>query len=256
MTEIQASPKAMVNALLLITAAFLVTSCAGSGSIEEIPSDNVGECGPVHEMVGFTVDWEYIECPLADTKWVNQERIGSDGALLGDREVSWGMFYVKYHGLYNRNFIPGYNFAVMFKAWGYRSWDNEMRQDVEKEVNWHIWSTRNEKKDLNTRLITQRFDGQCSGYCEQAYSTNDIQFRDAQEPVQLACAWSLAEAETEGKVWCTVKNLYTLQSTDLWGPMNGPYFSLDYFAVGKEAFEGGYPGYPGQVSDFRFTLFK
>lgn len=250
------SAKTILKAFLFMAAAFLIASCAGSDSTEEIPSDNLGECGPVQQMAGFTVDWEYIECPRTATMWVDQDKADSDGAALGDREVSWGMFSVKYHGLYNKYFIPGYNFAVMFKAWGYRSWDDVQKKDVQKEVNWHIWSTRNEKNDLNTRMIIQRFDGQCAGRCEQAYSTNEIQFKNDQEPVQLNCAWSLAEVETDGKVWCTFTNLSTGRVYELWGPMNGPYFSLDYAGVGMKAFDGDYPGYPGEVSDFRFTLFK
>jgi len=242
---------------LMLTAGVLAASCAGSsGSAGESPAGDSGKCGPAHELPGFDVNWEYFECPMTDTIWVSQAKIGSGEEPLGDRDVSWGMLSVKYHGLYNKYFIAGYNFAIMFKGWGYRSWDNDMQKDVQKEVNWHVWSMRNDEDVLYTRLITQRFDGQCSGRCEQADFSNKIQFKNELEPVQWDCAWSLAEVETDGKVWCTIQKLITGETFNLWGPMNGPYFSLDYAGVGMKAFDGDYPGYPGDVSDFRFTIFK
>ncbi|MDH5637918.1 MAG: hypothetical protein OEZ04_05455 [Nitrospinota bacterium] len=248
-------PISIYGTFVLSLFASLIVACGDSGSTDNTPPADTNLCGPVHEMVGFALGWEYVECPQTDTMWVDKQKTDSAGAFLGDREVSWGMLSVKYHGLHNGNFLEGENFGVMFKALGYEFWNGFKKKNEFGEANWQIWAHNNGVDELYSKLIIQRFDGQCRLFCEQADYSQEMQFLDAQEEVLIDCAWNFNELE-DGKVWCAIKKLTTGQVYNFWNIMKGRYTTLDYAGVGRKAFDGPYAGFPGQVSDFKFTIFQ
>ncbi|MDH5637920.1 MAG: hypothetical protein OEZ04_05465 [Nitrospinota bacterium] len=231
--------------VLFITGSSLMVSCSGSEGGGE-PSSGGGNCGPAHTMETFFLDWEYIECPKTDTIIVDQQKVGTGGAALGDREVSWGMLSVTYHGLLNANIPSNAAYGVFFKAHGLGM----------NEANWHFIAHNVEDNIISTRLILQRFDGVCQPFCEEMFSTYDLQFEDENEAVQFDCAWSVSEIIPDGKIWCTVTKMNSNQTHEYWTVMKGLFVSLDYAGVGKKSFQGVYPGFPAQVSDFKFTIFQ
>ncbi|MDH5756617.1 MAG: hypothetical protein OEZ55_08135 [Nitrospinota bacterium] len=256
MNNIGVFPNSKIRTFVLALCALFIISCGdGGGKTDNEPPAQTSNCGPTHEMAGFTTAWEYTQCPQADTMWVDQSTVDANGVPLADREVSWGMLAVKYYGLHNGKFLEGENFGVMFKAWGYEFWNGELKQNVFGEANWQIWAHNNGVDELYSKLIIQRFDGQCKPFCEQADYHKDMQFLDEQEEVQINCAWNFNELE-DGKVWCDITKLTSGEVHNFWNIMKGRYTSLDYAGVGKKAFDGPYHGFPGPVSDFKVTILQ
>ena len=228
--------------LFTLGALGLVSCSSGGGG----GATGASKCGPTHEMAGFVVDWEYMQCARTDTIRVDQSSADSNGAPLGAREANWGKLSVSYHGLLNQNFTADPNFGVFFKANGYNN----------NEANWQFMAY-DQEGTLGARLILQRHDGACGDpLCEMSDATNELQFDNSDETVQFECSWSLSEIIPDGKIWCTVRKSLSGQVREFWTPMVGPFVSLDYAGVGKRAFDGPYSGFPAQVSDFKFTLFQ
>jgi len=232
--------------LVFLACAMGLGACSGSGSSDGGSTPIITECGPAQEMAGFYVDWEYTQCPKTDTIRVDYATLGAGDAPLGVREVSWGMLSVKYHGLNNDLISADPNYGIMFKATGLGM----------GEANWHFIAHNVENNVISTRLILQRFDGSCHPYCEENYSTYELQFDNDKEEIRFDCAWSLSEMMPSGKIWCSANKLASGQTVEYWTVMKGIFVSLDYAGVGKKAFDGPYPGFPAQVSDFKMTIFQ
>jgi len=248
-------PKSFFGTFVLSVFVTLLVACGDSSGSGDAPPADTNLCGPDHALPGFAVGWEYVQCPQADTMWVDQRTTDSSGVPLGDREVSWGSLSVKYHGLQNGNFIEGENFGVVFMALGYDFWNGELKQEVKGEANWQIWAHNNGVDELYSKLIIQRHDGQCKPWCEQADYSQEMQFEDPQEEVRIDCSWNFNDLE-DGKVWCAINKLTTGQVYNFWNIMKGRYTSIQYAGVGKKAFDGVYPGFPGQVSDYKVTIYQ
>ncbi|MDH5511505.1 MAG: hypothetical protein OEZ32_14285 [Nitrospinota bacterium] len=231
--------------LMFMAGVAMMVSCSGSGGGGGTSSGG-GDCGPAHTLETFFLDWEYIECPRTDTIIVDQQKVGTGGVVMGDREVSWGMLSVTYHELLNANIPSDAIYGIFFKAHG-------LGMD---EANWHFIAHNVENDVISTRLILQRFDGVCLPICEESFATYDLQFDDENEAVQFDCAWSVSEIVPDGKIWCTVTKMNSNQTYEYWTVMKGLFVSLDYAGVGKKSFQGDYAGFPGQVSDFKLTIFQ
>jgi hypothetical protein len=153
-----------------------------------------------------------------------------------------GMLSVRFTGLHNDDISGRENFGIFFMAGG----------DGDYEVNWQWMSYNVGGGDIMSRIIVQRFDGTCPRFCEHSELTDEVQFRDSAEVYQWDCQWDTAVA----KISCAITKIGspTYKVLVVNDPL-GPYNTLKYMGMGKDAFQGPYPSYQGTVSDIKLTVF-
>jgi len=194
-------------------------------------------------MGTYRAVWVYTDCPKQDWLHIYPGTESDKGVLLGDRNVSKAMLSVRYTQMDNATISDKENFGIFFKAKGHGG----------GEVNWQWMSYKKTHEDIESRLIIQRFDGTCPGFCEHADITGALQFRSFTEIFQWDCEWDT----TVNHVSCVITKIGdpTVKIVTKLEPM-GPYNTLDYLGLGQDAFDGPYESYRGVISDVKMTIFE
>ncbi|MDH5679743.1 MAG: hypothetical protein OEZ28_14150 [Nitrospinota bacterium] len=204
---------------------------------------NSTSCGPTQQMGTYVADWVYTDCPKQDWLHIHPGTVNDKGIALGQRNVGKGMLSVRYTQMDNATISDKENFGVFFMGKGHNG----------GEVNWQWMSYKKTHEDIQSRLIIQRFDGTCPGFCEHADITDELQFRSFSEIFQWDCQWDT----TVNNISCVITKVGdpTVNIFTRLEPM-GPYNTLTYIGLGQKAFEGPYESYRGVISDVKLTIFK
>ena len=206
-------------------------------------SSSSSGCGPAQQMGTYKVSWSYTDCPTQDWLHIHPGTVNAKGEQLGQRSVSKGMLSVRYTQMDNATISDKENFGIFFMAKGHDG----------GEANWQWMSYKKTHENIQSRLIIQRFDGTCPGFCEHADITDDLQFRSFSEVFQWDCEWDT----TVNHISCVITKVGdpTVNIVTKLEPM-GPYNSLHYLGLGQKAFEGPYESYRGVISDVKLTIFE
>jgi len=200
-------------------------------------------CGIPHQMTGRQPVWSYSFCEQTGTIRIDQYTKNISGEALGSRNVDRGMLSFRLTDMSNSAITDRETFGIIFMADGKSG----------GEVNWQWMSYAVGGGAIQSRLIVQRFDGSCPGFCENAYITDDLQFSNSGEVFEFKCGWDT----TASQVWCEITNKadgsFHLRADN---DTMGPYNALRYIGLGRNAFEGPYPGYDGTVSNVQLTIFN
>ncbi|MDH5509453.1 MAG: hypothetical protein OEZ32_03765 [Nitrospinota bacterium] len=200
-------------------------------------------CGARHQMAGHQSVWGFSYCDKTATLHIDQKTTNASGEALGFRNVDRGMLTFRLTDMINGSITDRETFGIIFMADGRSN----------GEANWQWMSYAVGGGAIQSRLIVQRFDGSCPGFCENSYITDDLQFTNSSEVFEFNCGWDT----TEGTVWCEITSksdasFHMRADNDTLGPYN----ALRYIGLGRNAFEGPYPGYEGTVSHVQLTIFN
>lgn len=218
------------------------TATGPKGPNPSSPSPSTG-CGAQHRMGSYVPVFTYSYCDKIDTVHIDRDTVGAGGEPLGSKSMDRGMLSFQLTNMTNGKITDRETFGVFFNADG----------NSNREVNWQWMSYAVGGGAIQSRLIIQRFDGSCPGFCENAYITDDLQFESSTEVFNFSCGW-----DTQiGSVWCEITKegdpSFNLRADN---DTMGPYNTLRYIGVGRNAFEGPYPGYDGTVSKVVLTVFN
>ncbi|MDH5637921.1 MAG: hypothetical protein OEZ04_05470 [Nitrospinota bacterium] len=238
------------SSLPLALVVAMLASCSGGADSQDAnppPTVNSTPCGPIQELARHKAAWTFYKCEAAANYYITPDSVDpSTGQALGERSMDRAKLSFRYTELHNDKISERENFGAFFKAKG----------EAGLEVNWQWMSYSIGNEMIQSRLIVQRFDGTCAprAFCEQAFITNDVQFKDTSEVWQWDCQWSI----TDTYVICDISKPLDPASPTVrvWNQMLGHYYSLEYIGVGQNAYQGAYPGYNGLVSDLKLTVFE
>jgi hypothetical protein len=236
--------KTFTRNLLVAALALTLSSCGSPPPVEFTvaePGDTTqSSCGEGHTWFdGSAPYWTYVDCGASSNKFIDQSTVGASGEALGSRSVQRGKITFSSTGTHNWDIAVGTDtFSLLVHAQGHNG----------HEVNWH-WHSYNLGAVIESRLTAQRFDGTCSGFCEDTYITQALQYFSTEEVYDWDCSWD------SGGTACTISrdgNLIVQTAT----VPTGYYGALNYIGVGTGALRGPYPDGKFIISNLRVSFFQ
>lgn len=280
--------KVIKNLFFLLITTALAASCGGGSSGSSSSSSSSGSsststdtttpvnssCAPAHEG---NVVWTYSECgPLVDgeTVNINQGTLDDSGVQLGSRKVNKGRVTFTFTKL-DWSMIPWPTDDIVFMAFMALGQDLSNGYGLNNEVNWHILGNRfAEDGDIETRLVTQRFDGVCIPesirYCEKKFNNFDAPKYDLTQSYKWDCAWDTTvnsgmndwgQSGGDGLVSCALYNVTDANSPVLIEtyrvPTSGSYEGLNGFTAGGNTSSSFFkPNMATTTTNFRFSIIE